>query len=38
MRTRGKNTAKTGASAAEIFTILFLAAYVTALFIKVLFY
>jgi hypothetical protein len=38
MITKRKNTAKTGASAAEILTILFLAAYVTALFIKVLFY
>jgi hypothetical protein len=38
MRTNRNNNAKTGASAAEIITILFLAAYVSALFIKVMFY
>jgi hypothetical protein len=38
MITNRKNTEKTGASAAEIITILFLVAYVTALFIKVMFY
>lgn len=38
MRTNRNNTVKTGASAPEIITILFLVTYVVALFIKVMFY
>lgn len=38
MKMTGKNTARKSASAVEIITIFFLTAYVTALFIKVLFY